>query len=100
MSTRHIPYPHDFEVNHAAARHEERRRRALQSLDVSDVLAQVDDLLASEPDPRQHPLYDLAAWLLDHTSACHGGELFDRCKALCLAAIDRCVTEALAQGEG
>ncbi len=39
MSTRHIPYPHDFEVNHTAAIHEERRRRALQALAVGDVLS-------------------------------------------------------------
>jgi hypothetical protein len=30
MSTRHFPYPPDFEVDPAAARHEERRRRALR----------------------------------------------------------------------
>ena len=99
MSTRHIPYPHDFDIDHTAAHHEERRRRAMQSLAVGDVLAQVDDLIASEADPTAHPLYGLATWLLDHTCACDGGELFDRCKALCLTAIDRCVTEALAQGE-
>jgi hypothetical protein len=95
MSTRHLPYPPDFEVNQTAALHEERRRRALQSLDVGDVLAQVDDLIRAETDVRQHPLYHLASWLRDHTSACHGGELFDRCKALCLTAIDRCIDEAL-----
>jgi hypothetical protein len=99
MSTRHIPYPHDFDIDHVAAHHEERRRRALKALDVSDVLAQVDDLIASEPDPTAHPLYGLVTWLLDHTFACDGGELFDRSKALCLTAIDRCVTEALARGE-
>jgi hypothetical protein len=77
--------------------HEERRRRILASLDVGDVLAQVDDLISQEVDPTAHPLYGLAAWLLDHTYACHGGELFDRCKALCLTAIDRCVNEALSR---
>jgi hypothetical protein len=37
MSTRHILYPADFEVNHAASHHEERCRRAIQSLAVGDV---------------------------------------------------------------
>ena len=42
MSTRHIPYPSDFEIDHVAAHQEERRRRALQSLDVGDVLGVAD----------------------------------------------------------
>jgi hypothetical protein len=65
MSTHHLPYPSDFEVNHAASHHEDRRRQALQSIDVGDVLAQVDDLIASEPDPTKHPCYGLVAFLLD-----------------------------------
>jgi hypothetical protein len=97
MSTHHLPYPSDFEVNHAASHHEDRRRQALQSIDVGDVLAQVDDLISQESDVTLHPLYGLAAWLLDHTLACDGGELFDRCKALCLTAIDRCVDNVLSQ---
>jgi hypothetical protein len=95
MSTRYIPEPSPIDFD--SAHHEERRRRVLKSLDVGDVLAQVDDLISQEVDPTAHPLYGLAAWLLDHTSACHGGELFDRCKALCLTAIDRCVDEALSR---
>jgi hypothetical protein len=91
-----VPAPdaHDYH----AALCQQRRRRALQSLDVGDVLAQIDDLISQEVDPKAHPLYGLAAWLLDHTYACDGGELFDRCKALCLDAIDRLV-EARLQGE-
>ena len=65
MSTRHLPYPSDFEVDHTAASHEERRRRALKALDVGDVLAQVDDLIASKPDPTKHPLFPMVNWLLD-----------------------------------
>jgi hypothetical protein len=99
MSTHHIPDPPDFEVNHEVANHEERRRRVLQILDVGDVLAQVDDLIAREPDPKAHPFYGLVRWLLDHTYACDGGDLFDCAKALCLTAIDELVDEALTQGE-
>jgi hypothetical protein len=70
MSTRHIPYPHDFDIDHAAAHHEERRRRALKALDVGDVLAQVDDLIASEPDPHRPlslPFFYLAgSWFGSH----------------------------------
>lgn len=73
MSTRHIPYPSDFDTDHAAAVHEERRRLALQSLDVGDVIATVEDLLASEPDPAKHPLFPVANWLLDRQGRVDGG---------------------------
>jgi hypothetical protein len=98
MSTRHVPYPHDFEVNHTAAHHEKRRRRALKALDVGDVLAQVDDLIASEPDPMKHPCFPLVNWLLDRQLAVHGGEFWDAWKQVALQVIDRLV-EARLQGE-
>ena len=56
MSTRHLPYPSDFEVNHTAAIHEERRRRALQSLDVGDVISAVEDALATAAEPGENQL--------------------------------------------
>jgi hypothetical protein len=95
MSTRHLPYPHDFDIDHAAAHHEERRRRALKALDVGDVLAQVDDLIASEPDPTKHPCFPLVNWLLDRQLAVHGGEFWDAWKRLACQAIDRLVDERL-----
>jgi hypothetical protein len=98
MSTRHLPYPPDFDIDHAAAHHEERCRRALQSLDVGDVLAPVDDLLAQEPDPTKHPCYGLVNWLLDRQLAVHGGEFWDAWKQVALQAIDQLV-EARLQGE-
>ena len=98
MSTRYIPEPSDFTVNHSAAIHEERRRRALTALEVGDVLAQVDDLIAREPDPQKHPCYGLVAFLLDRQLAVHGGEFWDAWKQLALQAIDRLV-EARLQGE-
>ena len=67
------PEEHDYHADLC----QQRRRRALQSLDVGDVLAQVDDLIASEPDPRQHPCYGLVAFLLDRQLAVHGGEFWD-----------------------
>jgi hypothetical protein len=99
MSTRHLPYPHDFDIDHTAAHHEERRRRAVQSLAVGDVLAQVDDLIASEPDPKAHPLYPMVLWLLDQAwTPGNGAEFWDQWKTLALQAIDRLV-EARLQGE-
>jgi hypothetical protein len=98
MSRYDLPYPPDFDIDHAASHHEERRRWALQSIDVSDVLAQVDDLLAQEPDPTKHPCYGLVAFLLDRQLAVHGGEFWDAWKQVALQAIDRLV-EARLQGE-
>jgi hypothetical protein len=99
MSTRHIPYPPDFDIDHAAAHHEERRRRALQSIDVSDVLAQVDDLLAQEPDPTKHPCFAVANWLLDRQGRVDGGAFWLQWQVLVDQAIQRLVAEALARGE-
>jgi hypothetical protein len=86
-------------MDYAAAHQEERRRWAFKSLDVGDVLAEVDDLIASEPDPAQHPCAALVAWLLDkQQTPLDGGALYDRWKALCLQAIDRLMEQRL-QGE-
>jgi hypothetical protein len=99
MSTRHIPYPSDFEVNHTAAIHEERRWRALKSLEVGDVLSVIDDLISQEPDPAKHPCFAMVAWMLDRQlTPGHGGEFWDAWKVLAWQAIDRLV-EARLQGE-
>jgi hypothetical protein len=99
VSTRHIPYASEFEMDYAAAHQEERRRRAIKSLEVGDVLAEVDDLIAQEPDPSKHPCAALAAWLLDRQQTpLDGGQLYDAWKALCLNAIDRLIAQRL-QGE-
>lgn len=98
MSTRHLPYPSDFEVNHAAAHHEERRRLALKSFDVGDVLSVLDDLISQESDPEQHPCFPLVNWLLDRQWAVDGGAFWDAWKRLACTAIDRLV-EARLQGE-
>jgi hypothetical protein len=98
MSRYDLPYPSDFEVDHAAAHHEERRRRALKTLTPGDVLAQVDDLIANEPDPTKHSLFGLVNWLLDRQLAVHGGAFWDAWKQVALQAIDRLV-EARLQAE-
>ena len=64
MSTRHIPYPPDFDIDHAAAHHEERRRLALQRLDAGDVIAAVEDLVSGLTDPQSHPLAAPVAYFL------------------------------------
>jgi hypothetical protein len=98
MSTRHIPYPPDFDINHTAAHHEERRRRALQSLEVGDVIATVEDALAQEADPKAHPLYPLANWLLDRQGRVDGGAFWLQWQVLVDRAIQQLV-EARLQGE-
>jgi hypothetical protein len=88
-----MPFPDDIDYHTDLAW--QRRQRAFNALDVGDVLAQLDDLIASEPDPTQHPCHDLAAFLLDRLSAVDGGQLYDRWKRLCLDAIDRLVAQRL-----
>ena len=89
------PEAHDYH----AAHHEERRRRALQSLDIGDVLAQVDDLIAREPDPTKHPCFAVANWLLDRQGRVDGGAFWLQWQVLVDQAIQRLVAEALARGE-
>ena len=45
---------------------EERYERALRRITVDEVLAEVDDFIAQQPDPRGHPLYTLAKHVLRH----------------------------------
>jgi hypothetical protein len=93
-----IPYPPDFEIDYHSAHHEERRQRALKALTVSDVLSELDDLIAAEPDPAKHPAFGLVAFLLDRQTAVDGGALYDHLRHLAWTAIDRLV-EARLQGE-
>jgi hypothetical protein len=98
MSTRHLPYPSDFDTDHTAAIHEERRRRALQSLDPGDVIATVEDMLASEADPATHPLFPVVNWLLDRQGRVDGSAFWLQWQVLVDQAIDRLVETRL-QGE-
>jgi hypothetical protein len=99
MSRQSIPYPTDFEVNYHADRQAQRVARARQQLDPTDVLAVVEDMLASQPDPAKHPLLPLAEFYLDRRHAVCGATLYDQLAALVKDAIDVCVTAALARGE-
>jgi hypothetical protein len=99
MSTRHLPYSHDVDIDHAAAHHEERRRLALKSLEVGDVLSVIDDLVSQEPAPAKHPCFPMVAWLLDQAlTPGDGGAFWDAWKRLAHQAIDQLV-EARVQGE-
>ena len=92
----HVPTPeaHDY---HADI-HEERRRRILASLAVGDVLAQVDDLIAREPDPTKHPCFAVANWLLDCQGRVDGGAFWLAWQVLVDQAIEQLI-EARLQGE-
>jgi hypothetical protein len=59
MSIHEIPYPPDFQIDFAAAHEEERRRRAREGLDPSDVLSEVQSLMLAIADDTQHPLWHL-----------------------------------------
>ena len=96
MSTHHIPYPPDFEINYHQDRQVQRVERAFRALDPGDVLAVLDDQIAQEPNPTQHPLYHLTLFLLDRAVAVDGATLYDDCRRLVLAAINACLEARLA----
>jgi hypothetical protein len=94
MSTIH--YPDDFDVDYHADWQWQRQQAALRSLDPGDVLAEVDDLIAAEPDPEHHPLYSLAAHALDRTTQPGSAEsLHARLRRLIDHAIERLVEQRL-----
>jgi len=97
MSTYGINVPSPDEHDYHAAVQAQRVARAKRRIFPGEVLAVIDDRIASEPDPAKHPLYHLVEFLLDREIAVHGGEFFDTFKLLCLDAIDRCVDDVLSQ---
>jgi hypothetical protein len=92
----HVPSAeaHDYHADLC----QQRRRRALQSLEVGDVLAQVDDLIRQEPDPTKHPCFAIANWLLDRQGRVDGGAFWLQWQVLVDQAIERLI-EARLQGE-
>jgi hypothetical protein len=94
MSTRYTPEP--SQIDYHADIQAQRVQAALKRIDPGDVLSVIDDRIASEPDPTQHPLYGLVMFCLDRQVAVHGGEFWDTWKRLVLAAIDTCRDDVLA----
>jgi hypothetical protein len=88
-----VPSPddHDYHADHQA----QRVARAKTMIDAGDVLSIIDRRIAQEPDPRAHVLYPLVQFYLDRETAVHGGEFFDHCKQLVLAAIDTAIDDVL-----
>jgi hypothetical protein len=98
MSTRHIPYGSEFEIDYHREAQERRVAAALKRLDPGDVLSVIDSRLAQEPDPRAHPLYAMVLWHLEKClTPLDGGAFFDRCRQLVIDAINVCLDEALAR---
>jgi hypothetical protein len=95
MSTIH--YPDDFEIDYHSDLQWRRQQLVLQSLTVSDLLAEVDDLLRQEPEEQKHPLYSLAAHALGHTTQPGSAEsLHARLRRLIDHAVERLVEQRLA----
>jgi hypothetical protein len=93
MSIRQIPEP--SQIDYHADRQAQRVARAKSLIDVGDVLSIIDSRIAQEPDPRAHVLYPLVQFYLDRQTAVHGGEFYDHCKRLVLAAIDTALDDVL-----
>jgi hypothetical protein len=94
MST--IQYPDDFEVDYHADLLWHRQQRALRKISLADVLAVIDETIAAEPDPTQHPLHGLVAYLLEKSNTPGDPHaLYERCKRLADHAIEACVEAVL-----
>jgi len=92
MSTIH--YPDDFDIDYHSDLQWQRQQRALQSLTVSDILAEVDALIASESAPENHPLYAMTAAMLGHATQPGTAEgLWSRYRQL----IDHCIEKLVEQ---
>jgi hypothetical protein len=92
-----VHYPDDFEIDYHADLQWRRQHAALQSLAIGDVLAEVDDLIAQEPDEQNHPLYSLVAHALDRVTMPGTAEgLMSRYGRLIDHAIERLVEQRLA----
>ena len=93
MSTLPYQWPDDPEAD----RQWQREQMALRSLRISDVLSELDSLIAAEADEHRHPLYSLAAHTLDRTTMPGPAEgLWTRFTALVDHAIERLVEQRLA----
>jgi hypothetical protein len=100
MSMYNIDVPAPDEINYHEAQQVQRVENARKQIDPGDVLAVIDSRIASEADPAKHPLYQLVCWHLERQwTPCDGGQLFDRCNQLVMAAVDTCLDELLAMGE-
>ena len=96
MSTRHIPYPDDFDVNFHHDVAWQRQQMALKSLAIEDVLTQVDELILAEVAPEQHPLFSMVATALDRRVQCGSAEsLQSRYGKLIDFAIEKLVEQRL-----
>jgi hypothetical protein len=66
MALQPLPYPDTHNIDVEAELADKRYAQALRRVTVSDVLSEVDHLIAEEHDERKHPLYALAKHVLRH----------------------------------
>ena len=98
MSTYGINVPSPDDLNYHEARQQQRVQAALKRIDPGDVLAIIDSRIAAKPDPKAHPLYHLVCWHLEKClTPMDGGQFFDTCRQLVIAAINVALNDALAR---
>jgi hypothetical protein len=95
MSIYGINVPQADQIDYQAELQHQRVQAARRLIDPGDVLAVIDRRIAAESDPQAHPLFALVLFHLDRTTAVDGGQFYDRCKQLVLAAIDTCLDDVL-----
>jgi hypothetical protein len=95
MSNHRIHVPSPDQLDYHADCEVQRVERAKKRLDPSDILSILDGRIASQADPRQHPLFPLVEFYLDRRTAVDGRAFYDYCKQLVLAVIDTALDDAL-----
>ncbi len=97
MSRRYgINIPEADQIDYHADLQVQRVEKAKKLIDVGDVLAVVDGMVAAESDPTKHPLYKMVAWHLEKClTPLDGAEFFDTFNRLVMVAVDRCLDDAL-----
>jgi hypothetical protein len=91
-----IEIPSPDEHNYHEAIQAQRVERALKQIDPGDVLSSIDAKIASEADPKAHPLYQLVCWHLEkRLTPVDGGQFFDTFNQMVMAAIDSAIDDLL-----
>jgi len=99
MSNHRIHVPAADQVDYHEAIQEERVRKAKGLIDVGDVIALVESRLAEGADPKGHPLWPLANFLLDRQTAVDGAKLYNDWRQRVMMAVETLLDEALELGE-
>ena len=101
----YLPYDVSYHEDLEAERAYERRELARRRITVSDLLSEINSLLADEADDRKHPIYHLALHCLRNGTYLSTGKrshlaelIADKYEALIDRALENLIQEELSTG--